>query len=264
MAITPHVPVPAPEPRGLRYGLLTAAIGPLPLPEHGEGGGVTYEPVSCGQAYWYSTPCHGDLRLAKTLDEYVDGSDPDQVEAEPFVVYSSLVCGPVGNTSAGLEAKVRRRLANGEQTVAEFALWNLIVAGDTPLTSALATDPVAIVAELEQWLYGTVAYGNVGYLHASPRFASYATEAGLVIRDGPLLRTHMGTVWVFGGGYTDDGTVAITGNVAVWRATDVFVTPAGQVMDRTANQVSIVAEREYAVAFDCLAASTVFDWMPSS
>lgn len=263
MAITPHVPVPAPEPRGLRYGLFTAVPGPLSLPEHGEGGGVTYEPVSCGQAYWYATPCHVDIRLAKTLDEY-DDADPGQVEAEPFVVYASLVCGPVGNTPATLEARVRRRLANGEQTVAEFALWNLIMAGDTPLTSALSTDPVAVVAELEQWLYGTAAYGNVGYLHAPSRFASYATEAGLVIADGPLLRTRMGTVWVFGGGYTDDGTVAITGNVAVWRSDDVFVTPPHQVMDRTTNQVSIVAEREYAVAYDCLAASTVFDWITPS
>lgn len=253
MALVPAPLVPSPEPRATRYGLLTAANGPLDLPLHGAGGGVRYEPVSCGVAHVYPVECD-DTPPEKTFD---DGDD--WVTAEPFLVYASLSCGSAGHTPAELEDKVRRRLAAGEQTQVEAALADVIAADPAlaALTSADDTSIVAAVAELEQWLYER--YGYVGFLHAPVRAAAHAMDHGLLIKDGPVWRTAMGSVWVFGGGYPDDGLAYITGQVTVWRSADVQVPPAAQVLNRTTNQYALLAEREYAVAYDCVAASVPLD-----
>jgi hypothetical protein len=262
MVITPPQVVPAPEPRGLRYGLLTAANGPLVLPTHGLAGGIVYEPVSCGFARSYPTLCHTDIRIG---DKEFDPEETP-VERESFVVYSSLVCGSVGKTSEALKERVRRRLANGEQSIAEAGMATILAAGATPLIAPGMMLP-DVVGELEQWLYGAdvtapadAQYGNIGYLHASPRIAAHAMNADLIVPDGSLLRTRMGTIWVFGGGYPDDGTIYISGNVTVWRSTDVFVYPPQQLLNQTTNQYHLIAEREYAVSYDCVAASAIYNW----
>lgn len=251
MALVPAPLVPAPEPRATRYGLLTAANGPLDLPPHGAGGGIRYEPVSCGVAHTFPVECD-DTPPEKTFDP-----NDDVVDAAPFLVYASLTCGSVGHTPGELEDKVRRRLAAGEQTQVEAALADVLSADATALTAPDPTAVASVVGELEAWLYAR--YGHVGYLHAPVRAAAAAQEASLLLRDGPVWRTAMGTIWVFGGGYPDDDTVYITGQVTVWRSPDVQVPPAGQVFDRVTNQYALLAEREYAVAYDCVAASAGLD-----
>lgn len=251
MAIVPASLVPPPEPRAIRYGLLTAANGPLDLPANGAGGGIAYDPVSCGVAHSYPVDCD-DTPPEKTFDP-----GDTLVEAEPFAVYASLTCGSAGYTGAELETKVRRRLEAGEQSAVESALADILAANATVLASADDTSVVAAVAELEQWLYER--YGHVGFLHAPVRAAAYAMDAGLLVRDGPLWRTAMGTVWVFGGGYPDDDTLYISGQPTVWRSPDVQVPPAAQTLNRTTNQYYLLAERVYAVAYDCVAASVPLD-----
>lgn len=257
MAFVPMTVVPAPEPRGARYGLFTAAAGPLDLPPRGRAGGVQYEPVSCGRARLYEVACD-DSPASKTFD-----SADAVVEAEPFAVYATYVCGAAGHTGAALEDKVLRRLANGEQAAAEQALATGLATAATPVTAPDPSHLPSVVGELQAWLYGVgagqAAYGNVGYLHAPARLESYASDHGLIVRDGQVLRTQLGTVWIFGGGYPDDGTVYISGHVTVWRDPQVLVSPAAQVLDRTTNEYRLLAEREYAVAWDCHVASTVFD-----
>jgi hypothetical protein len=262
VVITPPQVVPAPEPRGLRYGLLTAATGPLDLPTHGLAGGIIYEPVSCGHARAYPTLCHTDERVSgKTFDP-----NDAAISRDSFIAYATIACGSAGKTPADLETRVRRRHANGEQTVVESAMAAILSAGATHLV-APGTSIVDVIGELEQWLYGAdttapadAMYGNIGYIHASPRIAAYASEADLIVSDGPLLRTRMGTIWVFGGGYPDDGTIFISGNVTVWRSPDVFVPPVVQSLNRITNQYHVLAEREYAVSYDCVAAQATFEW----
>lgn len=261
MSIIPPQVVPAPEPLGLRYGLLRTA-GPIDLPTHGLAGGIVYEPVSCGFARSYDTVCHTEERLGeKTFDP-----NETPITRDTFIVYASLACGSAGKKTADLEAKVRRRLANGEQTVAEAGMAAILATGATPLI-APGLMLVDVVGELEQWLYGNdttapadAQYGNVGYLHASPRIAAHAMDADLIVQDGPLLRTRMGTIWVFGGGYPDDGTIYISGNVTIWRSPDVFVPEPRQLLNQTTNQYHLIAEREYAVSYDCVAASAIYNW----
>lgn len=255
MSILPALPVPAPEPLGLRYGLFAVAAGPLELPDGGRGGGITYEPVSCGTARRYPLICHTDEYAAAKVFDPGD----DFTAAEPFVVYATYLCGGAGHTAAQIEDKVRRRLANGEQGAVEAQLAqdleDAVIADGTALTPANPADILSVVGELEQWLYGTAGYGNIGFLHAPFRVASVADMT--VVEDGPIRRTHLGTRWVFGN--YPDGTLFISGHTTVWRSTDVLVPPAAQTFDREANQWNGLAEREYAVGFDCLAASAPYD-----
>lgn len=256
MALMPAQPVPAPEPRGLRYGLFTAASGPLSLStvRGGLGAGVVYEPVSCGRARRYPIECD-DTPPDKTFD----GID-DYVSAAPFVVYASVTCGSVGQTAGSMQEKVRRRLANGEQSEVEREIADLLAADSQPVYSSDPGDIAYVVAELEEYLYGTANYGNVGVIHAPFLAAAQAQAANLVIesRQVPgLATTRMGTAWSFGA-YPDNGVMYITGSVTVWRADDVAFPPNEQTFDRSANQWYALGEREYAVAWDCVAAQAPF------
>lgn len=246
MALTPAMRVAAPQPRGLRYGLFTAANGPLELAIHARAGGVAYVPDSCGRARRWpiENPPDGPAKVFDTA--------PAVIEAEPVIVYGSLTTGSAGYSSQELIDRVTRNLESGEQTQAEAELAERLAAADTALGAA--TNTVDAVSTLEQWLYGTSGYGHVGYLHASPDVAAYAADAGLVVQNGPLKVTPYGSIWSIGGGYPA-GTVYATGQVTVWRASDIAVTPPDQVLDRSTNQYHLIAEREYALAWDCLAAS---------
>ena len=258
--MTPNPVIEGPAPLGLRYGLFTAATGPLSIEqnigEHALGSGVRYKPTTCGNARRYPIEClAGEEPTDKTCDE-----PDDYVDSDAFIVYASWECRSVGQTPEQLETSVRQRLANGEQNGAEAGLAAQLNAGATPL---VADDPDSIrstFGELEQWLYGidTAGYGNVGFIHAPPRVAAAAHGSGVIRLDGRVWKTPMGTIVVFGGGYPDDGRIYISGQVTVWRADDILVPPARQTFNHTTNTYRLLAEREYIVAYDCVAASVVY------
>jgi phenylpyruvate tautomerase PptA (4-oxalocrotonate tautomerase family) len=268
VTFTPAQVVTPPASPGLRYGLFNAAVGPLDLPDHAIGGGVTWPPESCGGAHAWGATCHeptvdrggdGDqqLSVSKTVDDAGDWAT-----ASPFVAYGSYTCGSVGTGPEELSYRARLRLQNGEQSQAEAALAAQLAASSVEVFAADAASIAAVVAELEQWLYGTAGYGTVGYLHAPPRVSAWAMQAGLIEPAGPVLTTRLGTRWVFGGGYPDDAYLHISGLVTVWRSPDI-ITPPPQ-LDRSTNQWTALAERPYAVGFDCHAARAFFDWLPLS
>jgi len=281
MGIVPGPLVAAPEPLRRRYGLLTAASGPLDLPPHGQGGGVRYVPVSCGEAHPYPIGCYGGQVEVPEGGKPVD-SENVEVEAGPFMVVASIECGAVGYTGTEFEAKVRRRLANGEQGAVELALWTgedpdgntLDIASLSDTAETVTPDDDAtlegIVSALEAYAYQEQGYGSVAYIHAPVSVAAYAAEAMQIVQDGPLMRTPYGSIWVFGGGYPGTGAAGappspggaylhVTGQVTVWRAPSEHVYPADQTMDRAHNQRLLVAEREFAVGFDCLNGRALFN-----
>lgn len=280
MAIIPAEPVTAPEPIGRRYGLLSAAAGPIDLPAHGAGGGVRYIPVTCGEATPYPIECVDGL-VNHELKDAVPDNIP--VEALPFAVIATMECGAIGNSIAQFEDKIRRRLANGEQGAAELALWTGATSvGGTPLgianlqdsadTVAVSDDSdfTAVIAALELYLYNTQGYGNVGYIHASVDMAAWAGDHHLIEKDGTLKKTPYGSIWVFGGGYPGTGAdgeappvggsyLHITGQTTVWRSAAVDVPPVDQTMNRATNQHFLLAERTYAIGFDCANGRALFN-----
>lgn len=271
VGIVPGPLVAAPEPLRRRYGLFTAASGPMDLPAHGRGGGVRYVPETCGIAHAYPIGCSAGEVVVPEDGKPADPGD-DQVSADPFMVLASIECGSLGYTATEFEDKVRRRLENGEQGAAELALWTgldfdgndlgITSLNDDPDTVAVVDDQdlVAVVSSLEDYAYRVMGYGSVAYIHAPAAASAWAALHGDLARpDGPLLRTPFGSIWVFGGGYPNDGGLHITGQVNLWRSPDAFVYPADQTMDRSTNQRLLVAEREYAIGFDCFNGRADFD-----
>lgn len=243
---------------------------------------MRYDPTTCGQAHPYPIECSDEQvgSEQKTADE-----NDETVSALPFAVTASIECGSVGYSETEFEDKVRRRLENGEQGAAELALWtgNDSVSGVDLGINALAdtstdvapgddSELAFVVGALEEWLYSTQGYGNTGFIHAPAWLAALAGRDDLIVegRDGNVKRTPYGSIWVFGGGYPGTGAadeappvggsyLYISGQVTVWRAPEMFIYPPDQTMDRETNQRFLLAEREYAVGFDCHAARALFD-----
>lgn len=264
MGIIPAPLITAPEPtRRRRFGLLDSANGPLDLPQRGRGGGLRYVPTACGHAYAYGINCYGGEVEAPEKPRDADNSD---TETGVFAVLATLECTQVGQTEQELRDKVLRRLANGEASTVEAAFWTGLDFEGNPLAIAnldQAAEPVTVpddesialvVAALERYAYVDEDYGHQAYLHAPVEVAALAAEANLLIADGPRWVTPLGSVWVFGA--YPAGEVIITGQVTLWRSPEVTVNSA---FDTATNTRLLVAEREWAASFDCLAGRAPFN-----
>ena len=282
--IIPGPLIQGPEPIGRRYGLFTAASGPIDLPEHGRGGGVRYVEQTCAEAHPYPIDCS-----AGEVEDPTKVGDPDNptFEADPFVVYASIECGSVGYTPTEFMDKVSRRLAMGAQEAVERALWDgmgdtgsglvslditNLVDSATLITPAIDSTLPEVLSALEDWIYRVQKYPNVAFIHAPWSMAAIAARDYLIVeRSGSSLKyTPGGSIWVFGGGYTGTGPgdvappaggayLYVTGQTTVWAAAEPFVWPAPQILNRETNQYFLLAEQEYAVGFDCAAGAALYN-----
>lgn len=262
--LAPPVLIEPPVPPVAQYGLLNAAVGPMPLPSHGIAGGVQYQADVCTDARLYQAVCDPTPQV-----KIFDGQDP-LTTALPFVVYASLICGTAGYTLDELSARVQRRLAVKEQPAVESALWG-VAGGDTPgyfqsgvTVTALpdAAGVTAALAALEQAL-ATCYDGIPGIIHARPRVAAHMSDHTLLLKENGLIKTWRGNAVVFGDGYSGrdpagalpgaatDEFLYATGRVLIWRSEDVFVPDPRQTLDRTTNHAQLIAERNYALAVEC-------------
>lgn len=264
MALIPAPSVAAPEPLRRRYGLFDAASGPIDLAPHGQGGGIRYVPFTCGQSYAYGVDCYDGETSAPAKPIDVDNTE---VETGVFAVLSTIQCSAVGYTLEEYRTKVRRRLEGSEMAATERSLWtgedfqgnalgipsldSEAVAIGTNYDPGLITD---VIGALERYAYSTQGYGFSAYLHAPIEVAAFAAEAGLILPDGNRKVTPLGSVWVFGD--YPSGEVIVSGQTTVWRAPEIQVYDA---FDRETNLRLLVAERTYAVAFDCFAGRAEFD-----
>lgn len=265
-SITGPVEVPAPNPVVPRPGLFQVATGPLELPVHGRIGGLWYEIGYCGLPLGYTVACQSG-RASKTLT-----NTSSLITGAPFIVYSAIKCSPVGNSQERVNDYLIDQLRAGEQAVVEnlFSIGaneiNLGLQNAATVNLGTAPDVISATAQLEAWLYAR--YGLPGVIHAPARSAAYFTNAVIVKQDQRgIWRTDMGTAVSFGNyagtGPTGQAVVAgttwlyITGQVAIWRTPDseLFVTPYGEVLNRTGNVGTWVMEREYVVTYDCFAAA---------
>jgi hypothetical protein len=265
MAMIPAPLITAPEPLRRRYGLFDAAIGPLDLPDHGEGGGVRFEPVSCGDgAVAYGVTCYEGEQAAP---EKPTAARDDLTETGVFVALSTLECNAVGYNLDEQRIKIRRRLEGSEQATVEAAFWSgLDFEGNNLDVLSLADQAediggnydetliTDVVGALERYAYTQQRYGSVAYLHAPIEVAAHAANAGLVIPDGTRRVTPAGSIWVFGA--YPSGSVIVTGQTTVWRAPDITVYDT---FETVSNTRLLVAERAYAVAFECFAGAAEFD-----
>lgn len=269
MALFPAPVVEAPELMRRRYGLFDAAIGPLDLPEpHGQGAGVRYIPNGCGAARTLGVNCYGPGEAPTKIFD----ADDEEIDTGVFVAVASLTCNAVGYTQQQLDNKVLRRLENGEQAAVEMALWsgldfegNLLDIRSLNGTAVPVTpggDPgliTDVVGALERYAYFDQQYGGPAYLHAPIEVGAFAAEAGLVHWEtigNPNSRkvTPSGSIWVFGA--YPAGEIIVTGQTTVYRASRVEIATS---FERTDNTALLLAERAYAVGFDCFAGRASYD-----
>lgn len=257
--------IAAPPTGLLRYGLFTAAGGILPMETHVIASGLSFFSDHCGGAGAYDQTC-----AVSPTKPFEEGSD--LMSADPFWVVARKRCGSVGRTGAEMQAAVRQQLATAEQQVVENVLWDgdglgtalptlTGTAGATIVTPAADGAGAAITA-LEEAFYDV--YGYVGTIHVNTQAYAAVTYAQLVQRQGGAgaLTTPIGSVWSFGSGYGITGPLEVapepgfvwafmTGKTTIWR-TEILPQPAPvQTLDRTLNQWDVVAERVYAVTWDC-------------
>lgn len=273
VATIPPVLVEKPTPSlPLRYGLFQAAVGPLDLPVHARNGGLRYVTSLCDDGFGYEINCIGST-VSKAA-EFSAGTAT--VLGLPFIVAATVTCGTVGFTYEEQRAFVLERLRGVEQSLVEsifsdstFGQQPGLRAADGIVTVAGAGDTVVdVLSELERARYcgavgNTARYGPPGYLHAPiPVFNALKSEH-MIDFDGTRWRTPMGTV-VSAGCYSNNDPAGVapadgvfwmylTGQTTIWRTPDseVQIAPVEGSLNRTTNQMLMLAEREYVVTYEC-------------
>jgi len=180
----------------------------------------------------------------------------DFSRGDPFMVYESARCLAMGYPEAS--SKARRRLALHEQHYVETRVSTVEFAGAQRLnSSALYPSVSRAVAALEDVIADW--YGGIGVVHV-PRFAYARLAADMMIaRDGPRMRTPLDNLVAIGAGYSGndpDGVPAADGQTWLYATGPVIAyrseVIAREEFDHQRNLRTAVAERSYALTFDCL------------
>lgn len=268
----PRFYVPAPTVVPPRYGLFSASVIVEESGAHWQNG-VLWEPTACSSAGTTECTCADDSPggAAKT---YREGTP--LVETDPFTVYGSFTCSPIGRWDDG-QARAIAHLLAGEERAVERAIAsgesgaNPNFTDATDITPAGGTDLVGGIAVLEQYLGEN--YHSLGVIHMSRGTATRAKAADVLCcppNGQEKLRTGLGTLVAAGGGYDgqegpsepEEGQVWVyaTGRPHIRRG-EVFSTPPNRenALDTAFNNLSFLAERTYVVGWDCLTAAVLVD-----
>jgi len=254
-----------PPPPSRPYGIFDVAMGPMPFPTpDAQGGGVIYVPDDCAKdVFLYSMQCP-----PITGSKEFTGIET-AVSGAPFGVITSYTCGAIGFSFDEAVERVRTRMGLREQRAVEKRIWQGSSGALGTITGLFrnatdlgaATCPAEAISLLEQ----TLADNGVldGLIHARPGMATHFGADHILEHPRPRLMTSpLGTPYVFGQGYDGTGPTGqattsstewmyATGRVLVWQDPEIFVPPPEQVLDLSTNQLSLVAERVYAVAIEC-------------
>lgn len=254
-------PPPAP-PRP--YGLFDVAMGPMPFPRpESIGGGVQYVPNVCEDDFFLINMDCPPITGTKTFSgvEF-------PISGAPFTVMTSYTCGSIGFSFDEVEQRVRTRMMLQEQKAVEKRLWSGSSGALGTITGLFANAPVlgaaACVTEALEMLEQQAAdQGLVApIIHARSGMAAHFAQGHLVEKVGrQRVTSSLGTPISFGYGYAGTGPTGqttdtntewmyLTGRVAIWQG-DVWVSNPGWGINRSTNQISVLAERPYAVAIEC-------------
>lgn len=277
MAYTPcGFQVEGPKITPNRYGLLTVTEPLTPDDRHWEGG-ITWNDDLCSDIH--STVGFCPIPATGSTPKIAD-QDFQSCCADPFIVYGSYDCPPVGKLPTEAFMVAKKRLHIREEQEVERTFWTGVTdgginvnpslafgnetCGSVPIDLTPASGPISIVtamAVLESAL-GDCSPG-AGVIHANYGLASFLAAAFLIYPKGDAWFTVTGQRLAIGAGYPGSGPnnvaaepgttwIFATGPVAIWRS-EVFLTPARylEALDRTLNSVQVYAERSYAVGWSC-------------
>jgi len=267
----------------IRYGLFSAANGPFDLPKHGSIGGVQYQEEHCGNAHLLAAAsCSNPTITAATALDVCDGT----AIGLPFEIVAGLKAGAFPYDAAEVERRIRVRLNDNAQYIAEQALWggNADVQpalqrpelnGGSGILDVTPTPGTAVTIEYGVGLLEDALsqYNYPGILHARPVVTPYLVERQLMPLPQRAAKgltgvqyTPMGNVWSFGRGYSgnkpnNDATapaagtayMVATGATTVWLDPNVYVNPPEKSFDRSGNAWQAIGQRAAAITIDCVA-----------
>lgn len=257
----------------LRYGIFAAAEGPYDLPIHARSGGLQYVNPLCQEGVLYENECPPSALDSKA--SFFDAGT-ETVLGAPFTTIATITCGPVGFDYTEFRAMVLEALKGVEQGLVEEA-FSTGDEGQSP--SLLAADGILtvtgggvtvsdVLSELERARYcgfdtNQTHYGPRAIIHVPIPVFNQMKSDHLIEFDGTKWRTAMGTV-VSTGCYANndpDGVAAadgvfwmyITGQTVIWRTPDdqVQIAPVEGSLNRTTNQMMMMAEREWVITYEC-------------
>ena len=275
MAITPRgLLVEGPDAVPGRYGLLSV-VTPRSLTDPHWEAGLEFETDFCDLA----TSTLPDCGLASTPPVKEPDGGPMFHQGDPFTIIGSYECSVGGRSADQAFTIARTRLTAWEQNELERVFWSGVTpagdvnpsltngdseAGITPTDLSpvgVAGDAQAAIGALEAAMATCVP--GLGIIHVPTVLAATLVSENLVKFDGTVYRSPMGHPVVFGSGYTNTGPGEVvpadgeawmfaTGPIAIWQG-DVFLTPdsLAAAIDTTLNNVTVFAERTWAVGISC-------------
>lgn len=269
--------VDAPTRTPLRYGLLSVAQTPPEGDSHWKMG-IRYEPDACtrDEITIEVCPATGSPETKSPTGVWSTRA------ANAFTIYAMPVCGPVGNWDEYTE-KVTRAFSSGEGRALEYEFWTGTrgtlphLAEDTPVTgtgfdsdvveqtaatvvTGAPLDVVEAMGQLEQAL--ATCYGHEGVIHVPHIALAHLFSENLAFRDGDQLRSPAGHLIAAGSGYPGtgpDGSGPTGGNWWFYATGAVFLRRSAinitstqvEALDRSKNDMYLVAERTYVIGWDC-------------
>ena len=238
-----------------RFGLFsqveirTGQLTEVGVDEHWRAG-IIWQSQNCSEVKVTTADCltggqsEAPPGEAKTPDDYCTVRD-----FEPFTVYAYNDDDIPGTSLAQHEANAIARLVNDEQRAVEAHVWADILATTGPPNDLTTYTAKQGLGALEaSW---AALHGITPVLHLSVGAATVLGEC--LYREGGRLFTYTGTPVIVGGGYDDGGQVneaiiAITGPMVLYRSE---INTQANAIAKATNQVSIIAERDYVVGWDC-------------
>lgn len=258
MTLPPAAILSAPLPIPRRFGLLDAATVTLETGRFPVSASILDYPT--GEASVQLPGATGSMG-AKAFDAVIA-----QQDVTGFTAYLGVTC----TTVSAKDAEFRTRLQAAFRAVEQQLVERMLVDADGTLSEPYLTDgnmenfgaavsPTEGLALLENAI---AAVGN-GMIHVTPATAIALAGVTLIQRRSPgIMETALGTVVVVGAGYigaypqggsapgTDQEWAFASGLVEVHRDNDEILGPTlGQSMDRATNDVALIAERNYLLAW---------------
>lgn len=263
-----------------RYGLLSVAE----VEDRPDGhwmSGIEYELETCDDLFVMTPMCN---QTTPDLEKEVDGGTVSSDNyADPFTMIAAYKCGTGGRLLSEAWEHAETRLDRGESRTVERTFWTGKDKGGNEIRQSLGANDDVVdltpgsgtpsivdgVAILESWAGEN--YPCQPILHAQRGLGVYMGQSNLIkSEDQKEMRVSgTGTRVVIGGGYLATGPdgdepdageswLYITGSIKVIRGPKFFTPDRGDdaaAVDRYLNDVTVFAERTYAIEQDCIVAA---------
>ncbi len=281
MSFGRRVPVAPPAYAPLPFGLWTAAQTPEDPDPHWQNG-FTFQADVCQASGVTTDPCPSvdPAGLAKTP---TSPGLPNRC-TDPITVYSWIDCGPIGtwgDNGEMFEARARAALDRGEARAieSEFESGAGGIAPHLADATASTDSSDGFICQLETAatvvatgvgiaraigeLEGALAecYGGVGTIHMPYKMIAIGADKMQWEKRGPRLFTYSGTPVAAGAGYrglSPLGAAPAAGTAWLYatgaliaRRSAVRITSPHESLDKSKNDMVVIAERTYALGWDC-------------